>query len=55
MFVGANLAGLSNSETADLLGFPHTAIFRVYKEFTIKEKLTGIIYKCTATITTLHT
>lgn len=43
MVVGANRAGLNSSETAELLGFSQTAIFRVYKEFTMKEKLTGII------------
>ena len=32
MVVGARWAGLSISETADLLGFSHTIISRVYRE-----------------------
>jgi len=31
MVVGARRAGLSISETADLLGFPHKTISRVYR------------------------
>ncbi len=34
MVVGARRAGLSISETADLLGFSRTTISRVYKEWT---------------------
>ncbi len=33
MVVGARLGGLSISKTADLLGFSHTTISRVYREF----------------------
>ncbi len=32
IFVGARRAGLSISKTADLLGFSHTTISRVYRE-----------------------
>ena len=38
MVVGARRAGLSISETADLLGFSRTTISRVYRERSDKEK-----------------
>ncbi len=37
MVVGARRAGLSISKTADLLGFSHTTIFRVYTEWSEKQ------------------
>lgn len=41
MFVGVKQAGLSVSETADLLEFPLTAISMVYRKRPKKEKLTS--------------
>ncbi len=41
MVVGVRRAGLSISETADLLGFSHTTISRVYWEWTEKEKISS--------------
>ncbi len=38
MVVGARRAGLSISETADLLGFSHTTISRVYRNGLKKRK-----------------
>ncbi len=41
MFVGARRAGLSISNTADLLRFSRTAISRVYREWFEKEKISS--------------
>uniref|UniRef100_A0AAR2KBC0 Tc3 transposase DNA binding domain-containing protein n=1 Tax=Pygocentrus nattereri TaxID=42514 RepID=A0AAR2KBC0_PYGNA len=41
MVVGARRAGLSISETADLLGFSRTTISRVYRERSEKEKISS--------------
>ncbi len=39
--VGAKWAGLSISKTADLLGFSHTTISKVYRECSEKEKISS--------------
>ncbi len=41
MVVGARWAGLSISETADLLGFSRTTISRVSREWSEKEKISS--------------
>ncbi len=41
MVVGARRAGLSISETADLLGFSRSTISKVYREWSEKEKISS--------------
>ncbi len=46
MVVGARRAGLSISETADLLGFSHKTISSVYREWYEKEKISSERHLC---------
>jgi len=44
--VGARRAGLSFSQSAQLLGFPRTTISRVYKELCEKGKTSSMLQSC---------
>jgi len=46
MVVGARQAGLSISQSAQLLGFSHTTISRVYKELCEKVKASSMWQTC---------